>query len=424
MKILVCNKNEKSRLVVGQLLKEMSFSVLLVDSEERLIEEMKSDALDMVFLDIASFSNFPKMLEKIVKNKNESYILLSIDNDDRYSKTEALLNGADDYIYNDFRLEELAAKLKAIVRVLTKKVNNDDSEVLSIYDLTLNPINREVIRGGKEIVLTNKEFLLLEYFLRNKNRVLTRTMISEKIWDIDFITESNIVDVYINFLRAKVDKGFDKKIINSIEDPLIKKIEINIIKPREHDVQINTIMDIMPISTKVLGKIGSGITYTMTGAYVMLTGCDEDGRQMYEFGSSEGILKEQIKLGKAGTPAERDYIIHIDVLIKGGEVYDRRLPNAAFKACDHIVSKIREVLKKQEAKHADEVHEFYDIIRPNAKRVALVKQVAGQGAMYDNLLFPNDPSGFEGGISIIDLGNMPVVLSPNEYRDGILRSLT
>ena len=216
MKILVCNKNEKSRLVVGQLLKEMSFSVLLVDSEERLIEEMKSDALDMVFLDIASFSNFPKMLEKIVKNKNESYILLSIDNDDRYSKTEALLNGADDYIYNDFRLEELAAKLKAIVRVLTKKVNNDDSEVLSIYDLTLNPINREVIRGGKEIVLTNKEFLLLEYFLRNKNRVLTRTMISEKIWDIDFITESNIVDVYINFLRAKVDKGFDKKISKTV----------------------------------------------------------------------------------------------------------------------------------------------------------------------------------------------------------------
>ena len=216
MKILVCNKNEKSRLVVGQLLKEMSFSVLLVDSEERLIEEMKSDALDMVFLDIASFSNFPKMLEKIVKNKNESYILLSIDNDDRYSKTEALLNGADDYIYNDFRLEELAAKLKAIVRVLTKKVNNDDSEVLSIYDLTLNPINREVIRGGKEIVLTNKEFLLLEYFLRNKNRVLTRTMISEKIWDIDFITESNIVDVYINFLRAKIDKGYDQKIIKTV----------------------------------------------------------------------------------------------------------------------------------------------------------------------------------------------------------------
>ncbi len=77
-------------------------------------------------------------------------------------------------------------------------------------------MNREVTRAGKEIELTNKEFLLLEYFLRNKNRVLTRTMISEKIWDIDFITESNIVDVYINFLRAKVDKGHDKKIIRTV----------------------------------------------------------------------------------------------------------------------------------------------------------------------------------------------------------------
>ena len=194
MKILVYNENEKSRLVVGQLLKELSFSVILADSEEKLFEELKTESIDLVMLDV----------------------LLSIQNDDRYSKTEALLKGIDDYIYNDFRLEELSAKIKAIVRVLTKKLNNDNSELLSAYDLTLNPINREVKRAGKEIELTNKEFLLLEYFLRNKNRVLTRTMISEKIWDIDFITESNIVDVYINFLRAKVDKGFDKKIIKTV----------------------------------------------------------------------------------------------------------------------------------------------------------------------------------------------------------------
>ncbi len=235
----------------------------------------------------------------------------------------------------------------------------------------------------------------------------------------------DVKDVILSdrFFYSKGLLEINKKITYLIEDPLIKKIEINVIKPGEHDVAINTIMDIIPISVKALGRIGSGITHTMTGAYVMLTGCDEDGRQMHEFGSSEGILKEQLKLNKAGTPSDRDYIIHIDVLIKGGEVYDRRLPNAAFKACDIIISKIREILKKQEAKNADEVHEFYDIIRPNAKRVALVKQVAGQGAMYDNLLFPQEPSGFAGGISIIDLGNMPVVLSPNEYRDGVLRAL-
>ena len=216
MKILVYNENEKSRLVVGQLLKELSFSVILADSEERLFEELKTESIDLVILDVNSFSNFEDTVNNILKYKKNSYVLLSIQNDDRYSKTEALLKGIDDYIYNDFRLEELSAKIKAIVRVLTKKLNNDNSELLSAYDLTLNPINREVKRAGKEIELTNKEFLLLEYFLRNKNRVLTRTMISEKIWDIDFITESNIVDVYINFLRAKIDKGYDQKIIKTV----------------------------------------------------------------------------------------------------------------------------------------------------------------------------------------------------------------
>ena len=216
MKILVYNENEKSRLVVGQLLKELSFSVILADSEERLFEELKTESIDLVILDVNSFSNFEDVINNILKYKKNSYVLLSIQNDDRYSKTEALLKGIDDYIYNDFRLEELSAKIKSIVRVLTKKLNNDNSELLSAYDLTLNPINREVKRAGKEIELTNKEVLLLEYFLRNKNRVLTRTMISEKIWDIDFITESNIVDVYINLLRAKIDKGYDQKIIKTV----------------------------------------------------------------------------------------------------------------------------------------------------------------------------------------------------------------
>ena len=216
MKILVLNENDKSRLVVGQLMKELSFNVLLVDTQEKLMEELKSDFLDIVLLDVNSFSSFPKVIDQILKIKGDSYVLLSIEKGDKFSKIDALLKGVDDYIYNDYRLEEISAKVKAIVRTLTKKSNENNSEELSIYDLTLNPMNREVTRAGKEIELTNKEFLLLEYFLRNKNRVLTRTMISEKIWDIDFITESNIVDVYINFLRAKVDKGHDKKIIRTV----------------------------------------------------------------------------------------------------------------------------------------------------------------------------------------------------------------
>ena len=178
------------------------------------------------------------------------------------------------------------------------------------------------------------------------------------------------------------------------------------------------------MSVKVLGKLGEGITYTMTGAYVMLTGCDADGRQMHEFGSSEGNLKDQMVFGRAGTPEKSDYIIHMDVLVEGGLPYERKLPISAFKACDEMIDAIRNELKKLEPRAATEVHEFYDRIRKGAKKVALVKQIAGQGAMYDNQLFPDQPSGYTGGLSIIDMANMPVVLSPNEYRDGALRSMT
>jgi two component transcriptional regulator, winged helix family len=216
MKVLVFNKNEKTRMVVGQLLKELSFNVILAETEEQLLDSMKNEALDITFLDTNSFEDFQYSIDSVLKYKRQSYIILSIEQDDRYSKTEALLNGIDDYVYNDFRLEEISAKFKSIVRILNKKLTEDEMGILTAYDLTLNPANREVKRAGNEIELTNKEFLLLEYFLRNKNRVLTRTMISEKIWDIDFVSESNIVDVYVNFLRTKIDKGYDEKIIRTV----------------------------------------------------------------------------------------------------------------------------------------------------------------------------------------------------------------
>ena len=204
---------------------------------------------------------------------------------------------------------------------------------------------------------------------------------------------------------------------------LITNIRLEIIKPGDYDREINTIMDIIPISTKVLGGLGEGITHTLSGVYVMLTGVDEDGRQMHEFGSSEGNPSEQMIFGRCGTPDVTDYIIHMDVTIKGGLPFDRNLPNACFKACDDFIQEIRAVLKSIDGRLADGSHEFLDKISPGKKKVVLVKQVAGQGAMYDNLLFAQEPSGFEAGTSVIDMCNMPMILSPNEYRDGILRAL-
>ncbi|WP_394238830.1 proline reductase cluster protein PrdD [Niallia oryzisoli] len=204
----------------------------------------------------------------------------------------------------------------------------------------------------------------------------------------------------------------------------VSNLSVSIIEPKKHDIEINTIMDIMPISTKVLGELGEGITHTLTGVYVMLTGGDEEGNQMHEFGSSEGILKEKLKLGRAGTPNEDDYIIHIDITLKPGLSFTRSLAFSMFQICDSIIHPIRDILKMKNGKDADEKHVYHDQVKKDKTRIAIVKQVAGQGAMYDNLLYMKEPSGIEGGVSIIDIGNMPVVLTPNEYRDGALRSLT
>lgn len=208
----------------------------------------------------------------------------------------------------------------------------------------------------------------------------------------------------------------------AVSGDLIREARMDIIRPGDPDCYVNTIMDIIPISAKVLGELGEGITHTLTGVYVMVTGADEDGRQMHEFGSSEGMLSEQMVRGMAGTPAEEDIIIHLDYLVKGGLPFDRQLPLAVFKEADRFIGLIREVLKDCDGTKASEVHEYFDKIRPDGLKVVIIKQIAGQGAMYDNMLFPTEPSGADGK-SIIDVGNMPILLSPNEYRDGALRSM-
>lgn len=252
----------------------------------------------------------------------------------------------------------------------------------------------------------------------NEEKILRRLVIKAfHINNVDFAEETKI-DKDTLFINKEVINSFIEK------EELVKNITISIIKPGEYDREINTIMDIIPISTKVLGILGEGITHTLTGTYVMLTGVTEDGQQMAEFGSSEGNLRQKLYLDRAGTPSKNDTIIHIDVELVGGRIYDRNLPNACFRACDGIIQIIRENLKKASGQDATEAHEYFDKIRPGKPKVIVIKQIAGQGAMYDNQLFPKEPSGIEGGRSIIDMANIPMIISPNEYRDGALRSMT
>ena len=128
-------------------------------------------------------------------------------------KVTGLDAGADDYLTKPFAFEELLARIRAILR---KKGEQEQAIKLQVGDLSLDLATHKVTRSGKEIELTTKEFALLEYLMRNAGKVVTRTMISEHVWDIDFDTFTNVIDVYINYLRNKIDSDSKKKLIQTI----------------------------------------------------------------------------------------------------------------------------------------------------------------------------------------------------------------
>jgi two-component system, OmpR family, copper resistance phosphate regulon response regulator CusR len=121
--------------------------------------------------------------------------------------------GADDYLVKPFEFRELIARIRALLKRISYTENG--ANLLNFLDLEMNLNTYEVTRDGKKIDLTQKEFALLEYLLRNKGRVVSRIDIAEKVWDINFDTGTNVIDVYVNFLRKKIDKDFSQKLIHT-----------------------------------------------------------------------------------------------------------------------------------------------------------------------------------------------------------------
>ena len=203
----------------------------------------------------------------------------------------------------------------------------------------------------------------------------------------------------------------------------VESIKLQIIQPGDHDRFTNTIMDIIPVSTKALGCCGEGITHTLTGVYMMVTGVDVDGEQAHEFGSSEGNLKDMLYLNRAGTPSETDIIVSVDITFKKGQAQERFSVIDAYRAVDEFIQEFRMQMKKFNGNMATEKHEYYDQIRPGQKKVLVIKEMIAHGACLDTWIFPKEPQGVEGGKSLIDYGCMPVMLTPNEFRDGAIKSM-
>ncbi|WIF94011.1 D-proline reductase (dithiol) proprotein PrdA [Caminicella sporogenes] len=207
-------------------------------------------------------------------------------------------------------------------------------------------------------------------------------------------------------------------------DDLVVSIKIDIITPDKYDEYSETIMDVQPIAVKEEGKIGSGVTRVLDGVIMMVTGTDEKGVQIGEFGSSEGILERNIMWGRPGAPEKGEIFIKTEVVIKEHTNMERPGPLAAHKASDYITQEIREAMKKLDDSLVVDTEELVQYRRPGKKKVVIIKEIMGQGAMHDNLILPVEPVGVLGAKPNVDLGNIPVVLSPLEVLDGGIHALT
>ena len=213
MRILVVEDDKKVAGFIKKGLEEETYAVdVAYDGEDGLHLGVEGQ-YDLIILDIM----LPKIdglevLSQLRDQGSDVPILLLTAKDAVDDRVAGLNKGADDYLTKPFAFSELLAR----VRVLLRRGKAEVKTILQISDLTLDLVSHKVNRGGDEIELTGKEYSLLEYFMRNQEKVLTRTMIAEHVWDYNFDTFTNVIDVYINHLRKKIDKDRQFKLLHTL----------------------------------------------------------------------------------------------------------------------------------------------------------------------------------------------------------------
>ena len=214
MNILLVEDEPKVSEFIRKGLKEQKYNVEfaydgLTGEKLALNEEFDLIILDVILPGISGV----ELCKRIRKYKVDLPILMLTALGTTKDKVEGLEAGADDYLVKPFHFDELLARIKALGR---RRNLISPGTVFKIADLVVDSYKRSVHRNGKEITLTTKEFSMLELMMANKNRVLTRTFIAENVWGINFDRGTNFIDVYVNYLRAKIDKGYDQKLIHTV----------------------------------------------------------------------------------------------------------------------------------------------------------------------------------------------------------------
>lgn len=213
MRLLLVEDEKKVASFIKKGLEEEGYAVDWASDGDKGLYMGLDDVYDLVILDV----NLPSkdglsILKDLRSSGIGTPILLLTVRATIEDRVIGLDTGADDYLPKPFAFQELLARVRALLR---RRIETEPP-VLKVADLSLDPAKRKVFRGDQPIELTSKEFSLLEYLMRNKERVVTRTMISEHVWDHTFDTFTNVVDVYVNYLRKKIDIGHQSRLIHTV----------------------------------------------------------------------------------------------------------------------------------------------------------------------------------------------------------------
>ena len=213
MRILLVEDDKKVASFIHKGLEEAGYAVAVAPDGEAGLFMGLDRVHDLIILDVM----LPKkpgfqVLRELRQGSVATPVLLLTARDTVEDKVQGLDAGADDYLTKPFAFAELLARVRALLRRRAEA----RAPTLQVADLVLDPATRSVTRGGQPITLTNREFALLEYLLRNPGRVLTRAMIADHVWDYNFDTGTNVIDVYVNYLRKKIDAGREPKLLHTV----------------------------------------------------------------------------------------------------------------------------------------------------------------------------------------------------------------
>jgi DNA-binding response OmpR family regulator len=213
MKILLIEDEKKVASFIKKGLEQEFYTVDAVfDGKEGLTFALSGE-YDLMILDIMlPYRDGITILREVRKAKIDTPVLFLTAKDTVPDKVTGLDSGADDYLAKPFAFEELLARVRALIR----RKDAEKSVLLKALDLVLDTQRHVAERNGTEIQLTPKEYSILEYLLKNKNKVISRTILTEHVYDFHFDPDTNVIDVYINKLRNKIDKGFEKQLLNTV----------------------------------------------------------------------------------------------------------------------------------------------------------------------------------------------------------------